>query len=62
MLTPFVKLRAGTQLFSFGHCTFLSVKLTQNGRETIQSVKVRVHHTVYFKDFLCGDEYRNERD
>ena len=22
MLTPFVKLRAGTQLFSIGHCTF----------------------------------------
>ena len=43
MLTPFVKLRTGTQLFSIGHCTFLSVKLTQNGRETIQSVKVAVH-------------------
>ena len=51
--------RVSQQSFSIGHCNmvanlytrfqvsytdFLSVQLAQNGRKTIQSVKVGVHH------------------
>ena len=44
---PFCKTTPGTTSYLvLAIAPFLSVKLAEIGRETIQSVKVRVHHTI----------------
>ena len=49
-LTPFVKPRQVLSYLVLAIAPFLSVKLAQSGRETIQSVKVRVHRAFWSQE------------